>query len=98
MKTDKMIKVVLMAALTAVGAYILIPVGPVPITLQTFFVLTAAVFSNYLIGSIYFALITGTGILASLNLTVIPFIPGDLLKIILVLILAPIIENRLSLN
>lgn len=169
MKTDKMIKVALMAALTAVGAYILIPVGPVPITLQTFFVLlsgrllgkkygilaqitylllgafglpifsggqgglgviagptggflisfvaaawiaaycsgnkkkdffvlTAAVFSNYLIGSIYFALITGTGILASLNLTVIPFIPGDLLKIILVLILAPIIENRLFLN
>ncbi len=169
MKTDKMIKAALMAALTAVGAYIIIPVGPVPITLQTFFVLlsgrllgkkygvlaqitylllgafglpifsggqgglgviagptggflisfvaaawiaancsgnkkkdffilTAAVLSNYLIGSIYFASITGTGILASLNLTVIPFIPGDLLKIILVLILAPVIEKRLSLN
>jgi len=169
MKTDKMIKAALMAALTAVGAYILIPVGPVPITLQTFFVLlsgrllgkkygvlaqitylllgtfglpifsggqsglgviagptggflisfvaaawiaaycsgnkkrdffilTAAVLSNYVIGSIYFALITGTGIIASLNLTVLPFIPGDLLKIILVQILAPIIEDRLSLN
>ena len=169
MKTNKMIKAALMAALTAVGAYLIIPVGPVPITLQTFFVLlsgrllgkkygvlaqitylllgafglpifsggqgglgviggptggflisfvtaawiaaycsgnykkdffilTAAVLSNYLIGSLYFALITGTGILASFNLTVIPFIPGDLLKIIMVLILAPIIEKRLSLN
>lgn len=169
MKTNKMIKAALMAALTAVGAYIIIPVGPVPITLQTFFVLlsgrllgkkygvlaqitylllgafglpifsggqgglgviagptggflisfviaawiaanysgnkkvdffilAAAVLSNYVIGSIYFAFITGSGILASLNLTVIPFIPGDLLKILLVLISAPIIEKRLAHN
>ena len=169
MKTNKMIKAALMAALTAVGAYIIIPIGPVPITLQTFFVLlsgrllgkkygvlaqitylllgafglpifsggqgglgviagptggflisfaaaawiaaycsgnykkdffilTAAVFSNYLIGSIYFTLVTGTGLIAALNITVIPFIPGDLVKIILVLILAPIIEKRVSLN
>ena len=169
MKTNKMIKSALMAALTAVGAYIIIPVGPVPITLQTFFVLlsgrllgkkygvlaqitylllgtfglpifsggqgglgvlagptggfllsfviaawiaancsgnnkkdffvlTAAVLSNYLIGSLYFTFVTGTGLIAALNMTVIPFIPGDLLKIILVLILAPIIERRLSFN
>jgi biotin transport system substrate-specific component len=164
-----MIKAALMAALTAVGAFIIIPVGPVPITLQTFFVLlsgrllgkkygflaqltylllgtfglpifsggqgglgviagptggflisfavaawiaahcsgnrkkdfwilSAAVLSNYIIGSIYFSFITDTGLIASLNLTVIPFIPGDLLKIILVLILAPVIEKRISLS
>ncbi|MFW5885704.1 MAG: biotin transporter BioY [Halanaerobium sp.] len=169
MKTNKMIKAALMAALTAVGAYIIIPVGPVPITLQTFFVLlsgrllgkkygvlaqttylllgafglpifsggqgglgvlagptggflisfviaawiaahysanskkyflilTAAVLSNYLIGSLYFSFVTGTGLIAALNMTVIPFIPGDLFKIILVLILAPVIEKRISLN
>jgi biotin transport system substrate-specific component len=169
MQTNKMIKAALMAALTAVGAYIIIPIGPVPITLQTFFVLlsgrllgkkygvlaqitylllgafglpifsggqgglgiiagptggflisfaaaawiaancsgnnkkdffilTAAVLSTYVIGSIYFSLITGTGIIATLNIAVIPFIPGGLLKIILVLTLAPIIENRLKMN
>ena len=169
MKTNKMIKAALMAALTAVGAYIIIPVGPVPITLQTFFVLlsgrllgkkygvlsqitylllgafglpifsggqgglgviagptggflisfviaawiaanyrankkidffilSSAVLSNYIIGSIYFAFVTGTGLIAALNMTVIPFIPGDLLKVALVLILAPIIEKRLALN
>lgn len=169
MKTNQMIKAALMAALTAVGAYLIIPVGPVPITLQTFFVLlsgrllgkkygvlsqltylllgafglpifsggqgglgviagptggfllsfitaawiaayctgenkkdfwilSAAVLSNYVIGSIYFSIITGTGLIAALNITVIPFVPGDLLKIILVLILAPIIEKRLKTN
>lgn len=169
MKTSKMIKAAFMAALTAVGAYIIIPIGPVPITLQTFFVLlsgrllgkkygvlaqitylllgtfglpifsggqgglgviagptggflisfvaaawiaahysgnhkkdflilSAAVLSNYLIGSLYFTFVTGTGIIAALNMTVIPFIPGDLAKIFLVLILAPIIEKRLKLN
>ena len=169
MKTNKMIKAALMAALTAVGAYIIIPIGPVPITLQTFFVLlsgrllgkkygmlaqitylllgafglpifsggrgglgviagptggflisfaitawiaancsgnkkkdffilAAAVLSNYIIGSLYFTFITGTGIIASLNLTIIPFIPGDLVKIFMILFLAPIIEKRLKIN
>ncbi len=169
MKTNKMIKAALMAALTAVGAYIIIPIGPVPITLQTFFVLlsgrllgkkygvfaqitylllgafglpifsggqgglgiiagptggflisfvaaawiaanckgnkkkdffilTAAVLSNYIIGSIYFTFVTGTGIIAALNMTVIPFIPGDLLKIFMVLLLAPTIKKRLKTN
>jgi len=169
METNKMIKAALMAALTAVGAFIMIPIGPVPITLQSFFVLlsgtllgkkygvfaqitylllgafglpifsggrgglgviagptggflisfaiaawiaancsrnkkkdffilAAAVLSNYIIGSLYFTFVTGTGIIAALNLTVIPFIPGDLLKIFMVLFLAPIIEKRLRIN
>lgn len=169
MKTNKMIKAALMAALTAVGAYIIIPIGSVPITLQTFFVLLSgrllgkkygvlaqitylllgafglpifsggqgglgiiagptggflmsfaasawiaancsgnkkkdffilavAVLSTYVIGSIYFALITDTGLIATINIAVIPFIPGGLLKIILVITLAPKIENRLKIN
>lgn len=169
LKTNQMIKAALMAALTAVGAFIIFPIGPVPITLQTFFVLlsgrllgkkygvlaqvtylllgafglpifsggqgglgviagptggflisfvtaawiaahcsgknkkdflvlAAAVLSNYIIGSIYFSFVTGTGLIASLNMTVIPFIPGDLIKVILVLILAPVIEKRIALN
>ncbi|MCC3144409.1 biotin transporter BioY [Halanaerobium sp. Z-7514] len=168
MQTNKMIKAALMTALTAVGAYLIIPLpfSPVPITLQTFFVIlsgrllgkkygalsqitylllgaaglpifsggrgglgvlagptggflisfitaawiaghyynqekknffiyAAAVLSNYIIGSTYFILITGTEIPAALSMTVIPFIPGDIFKIILVMILAPILEKRL---
>ncbi|MGM0548763.1 MAG: biotin transporter BioY [Bacillota bacterium] len=167
--TKKMIQAALMAALTAVGAYILIPVGPVPITLQTFFVLLSgrllgqkygvlaqitylllgafglpifsggqaglgvllgptggflisfivaswiaghysgqrekdlfilatAVLSNYLLGSLYFSFITGSNLIEAFSLTVIPFIPGDLLKIILVLTIAPLIEQKLEFN
>lgn len=167
MKINKMIKAALMTALTAVGAYIVIPIGPVPITMQTFFVLlsgrllgrkygvlsqitylllgafglpifsggqgglgvligpkggflisfitaawiaanytadykknflilTAAVLSNYLLGSLYFSFITETTLTAALSLTVLPFIPGDLLKIITVLMITPILEKRLT--
>ena len=168
MQVNKMIKAALMTALTAVGAYLIIPLpfSPVPITLQTFFVLlsgrllgkkygavsqivylllgaaglpifsggrggigillgptggflisfiiaawiaghyaenkiknflvySAAVLSNYIIGTSYFILITGTGILSALNMTVIPFIPGDIFKILLIMITAPIIEKRI---
>jgi len=42
-KIKKMVFAALFAALIAVGAYIRIPIGAVPITLQTFFVLLAAV-------------------------------------------------------
>ena len=42
-KMQKMVLAALFAALIAVGAYIKIPIGPIPITLQTFFVLLAAV-------------------------------------------------------
>ena len=42
-KMQKMVLAALLAALIAVGAYIKIPIGPIPITLQTFFVLLAAV-------------------------------------------------------
>ena len=169
MKTDKMIKAAMMTALTAVGAYLIIPLpfSPVPITLQTFFVLlsgrllgkkygvlsqitylllgaaglpifsggrggiavlagptggflisfiaaawiaaycaenkkknlliySAAVMSNYIIGSIYFIFVTKTAPLAALNMTVIPFIPGDIFKILMLVIIAPVISKRIK--
>lgn len=167
MKTNKMIKAAFMTALTAVSAYLIIPIGPVPISLQTFFVLLSgrllgkkyaalsqltylllgafglpifsggrgglgtllsptggfifsfiiaawiaghytkdkrknffiyllAVLCTYLIGGIHFALITGTKLIPTLNMAVIPFLPGDLLKILLVLIIAPLIARRIN--
>lgn len=168
MEINKMIKAALMTALTAVGAYLIIPLpfSPVPITLQTFFVLLSGrllgkkygplsqivylilgaaglpIFSGgrgglgvlagptggflisfaaaawiasikteskkknffiylaalaciYLVGSTYFIFVTGTPALAAINMTVIPFIPGDLFKVAVLMITAPIIEKRL---
>ncbi|PTX15648.1 biotin transporter BioY [Halanaerobium congolense] len=167
MKINQMIKSALFAALTAISAYLIIPIGPVPITLQTLFVLLsgkllgkkygvlaqitylllgafglpifsggrgglgvllgptggflisfipaawiaahsfadkkknfliliAAVLSNYIIGSFYFSFITSTPLIAAFTMTVLPFIPGDLFKIIVVLILAPVIKKRIN--
>ena len=47
MKTKNLTLVSLFAALTAVGAFISIPLGPVPLTLQTLFVLI----SGYVLGA-----------------------------------------------
>ncbi len=47
LNTRDMILVALMATLTTIGAYISIPLGPVPFTLQTFFVML----SGMLLGS-----------------------------------------------
>ena len=51
-KIKKMVLAALFAALVAVGAYIRIPVPPVPITLQTFFVLLSIVLLGYKWGTI----------------------------------------------
>ena len=40
----------LFAALIAAGAYISVPIGPVPITLQTFFILTAGILGGRKVG------------------------------------------------
>ena len=41
MKTQDLVKMALMAALIAIGAFITIPLGPVPFTMQNFFVFMA---------------------------------------------------------
>ncbi|SFL50002.1 biotin transporter BioY [Halanaerobium salsuginis] len=169
MKTNKMIQSAMLIALTAVGAYLIIPLpfSPVPITLQTFFILlagrllgakyamlsqlgylilgavglpifaggaagpgilagptggfligfiamaglagiktndkrqsfficTAAIITDYIIGCLYFMLLTGNNFLAALTMTIIPFIPGDIFKITLVIFIAPIIKRSLA--
>ncbi len=50
--TKKIVLVALTVALTAVGAYIKIPVGPVPITLQTFFVLLSGAILGPALGAV----------------------------------------------
>jgi len=47
--THRIVWTALMAALIAAGAYIQIPLGPVPISMQTYFVLL----TGFLLGSIY---------------------------------------------
>lgn len=43
-KTQDIVLVSMFTALTAIGAFISIPIGPVPITLQTFFVILSGIF------------------------------------------------------
>ena len=169
MNTKKIVKTGIMAALTTVGAYLIVPLpfSPVPITLQTFFVLfsgrilgkkygalsqiiylligtaglpvfaagtggmgiligptggfllafpaaawAAGYYTDnkikdffvylgataviYLIGCSYFIFSTGTDILSAVNLTVLPFLPGDILKITALITAGPIISRRLQ--
>lgn len=50
MQTKKILMTALFAALMAVGAYIKVPLPPVPITLQTLFVLTAGLMCGWKTG------------------------------------------------
>ena len=52
MKTQKMILVALFSALTAVGGFIKIPVGPEPITLQLFFIALSGILIGPYLGSL----------------------------------------------
>jgi biotin transport system substrate-specific component len=51
-KTKEMILVALFAALTAVGAFIKIPIGPAPITLQFFFTALSGILLGPYLGSL----------------------------------------------
>lgn len=50
MNMRKSVLTALFAALIAAGAYIAIPIGPVPITLQGFFMISAAILGGWRIG------------------------------------------------
>jgi biotin transport system substrate-specific component len=133
----------LFASLTAVGAFISIPIYPVPLTLQTLFTLLVAMtlgsvmgassqiiyvllgviglpvfagFKNeknifyyflagiigtiilYIIGITQLSLVTGIGIKKAIAVGMLPFLPGDILKIIAASFIAsklkPIIELK----
>lgn len=51
-KTKEMILAALFAALTAVGGFISIPIGPVPITLQSFFTLLSGILLGPFLGAL----------------------------------------------
>ena len=50
----------------------------------------------YAIGTVWFCLQTGTGLLSGLALCVLPFLPGDLLKMLIALLLGPTLRKRLE--
>lgn len=50
----------------------------------------------YLFGTVWLAWQAGMGFEAALAAGVLPFIPGDLVKIILILIIGPVIRSRLK--
>ena len=53
-------------------------------------------FSCYAFGTVWFSLIQHIDFLASLKLCVIPFLPGDCIKIILALIVGPELVKRIN--
>jgi biotin transport system substrate-specific component len=56
--------VALMAALTAVGAYVTIPVGPVPFTLQPLFVMLAGLLLGWRLGGLSMVVYLAVGLVA----------------------------------
>lgn len=50
----------------------------------------------YAFGTLWFCLQSGTDVLAALSICVIPFIPGDLIKMAIAVAIAPGIRNRLN--
>lgn len=53
---------------------------------------------NYFCGVLMFSFITSTGMVASFGLVVIPFLPADVVKIVMVLVLGKVIKQALVKN
>lgn len=50
----------------------------------------------YAFGTVWFCILNGVGVVYALSLCVIPFLPGDLIKIAVVMILAPQLEKAIA--
>ena len=50
----------------------------------------------YAFGTLWFCLSSGSEVVAALSICVIPFIPGDLIKMILAIMIAPGIRKQLD--
>lgn len=50
----------------------------------------------YAFGTLWFCLQSGTPVMSALSICVFPFIPGDLIKIIIAIAIAPIIRERID--
>lgn len=58
-----MILVALFAALTAIGAFIKVPIGPVPVSLQSFFTISAGLFLGARLGAVSQLVYVGMGLI-----------------------------------
>ncbi|MEJ2098146.1 MAG: biotin transporter BioY [Deltaproteobacteria bacterium] len=99
----------LMAALTAVGAFIAIPVGPVPIVLQNLFVYLEKAVADvaamicgtaviYFFGVGWLKILTGMSLVKTLAVGMIPFLIGDALKIAAAAALAKALRPMLKIG
>jgi biotin transporter BioY len=95
------------AALTAIGAFIRVPIpaSPVPITLQVFFVLLAGLLLGSkwagmsmivyvmlgIIGFPVFSGVAGLSVPQSVVIGVLPFLPGDAIKLAAALIVSRLV-------
>ena len=52
----------------------------------------------YLFGTVWFVLLTGKGLVAALSACVVPFLPGDAVKIISAAILVPELKKAINLS
>ena len=50
----------------------------------------------YAFGTLWFCLQSGTPVMSALSICVFPFIPGDLIKIVIAFVIAPIIRERID--
>ena len=50
----------------------------------------------YAIGTAWFCVVSGTGVAAAMGLCVIPFLPGDFLKMVVVILISLPIEKALA--
>lgn len=116
MTTRKLVRTALFAALTAVGAFLKIPLGPSAITLQFFFTAMAGCLLGSgcgalsqliyvllgLLGLPYMAMILngymgkGMDLSAILWAGMLPFLPGDAMKILVTTLLTPPIRRALD--
>lgn len=52
----------------------------------------------YVFGTAWFCRLTGTGVVPALNLCVVPFLPGDIIKIAFALLMGQTLSDRLNLK
>ena len=50
----------------------------------------------YVLGTAWFCISTGTGVMAALATCVFPFIPGDIAKMVIAIAFGPMLRRRLN--
>ena len=109
--TYAMVVTALMAAVTCILAPLSVPIGPVPISLTNFAIYLSLYLLDwkkgilgmivgtaicYAFGTAWFCFQSGYTVGAALAVCVIPFIPADLCKMIIAMIIGPMVRKRLG--